>query len=153
MSFVAKNRRRVQIEFPDDGRTKQSFKDECDINTILRGYQKNGIISHVRQVQGRYGDFIGAVDYQEALNQVILADEMFNSLPAKVRARFENDPAAFLDFAQNPSNEAEMRSMGLLRDTYVERAKAVSEPPAGASGAPSNSAAEEEPAAGSSEPA
>lgn len=138
-------RERVPFETTGDSMTKQSFKEECDINNILKSYQRNGIIEHVRTVQGNYGDFTSATDYHDAMNQVVLAQEMFLTLPAKVRKRFGNDPAEFLDFAQNPENEAQMREMGLLRDEYPERAKALADPSGGASGAPSDSAAEEAP--------
>lgn len=93
---------------------KQAFKDECDINQILRRFQKTGLVEHVRQTQGRYGDFVSAPEFQEACNLVIEARAMFDSLPSKVRKRFDNDPAAFLDFAQNPENEEGMRELGLL---------------------------------------
>lgn len=129
-------RERVAISFEgQQTMTKQNHKAECDINNILRGYQRTGILQHAAAYQGRYGNFISAPDYQAAMNALIEADEMFASLPAKVRNRFENDPAKFLEFAQDPSNEAEAREMGLLPVPYQERAKALSEPAGEASGA------------------
>lgn len=138
-------RSRVSYETRGPSMTKQSMKDECDINNILKGYMRNGIIEHVKTVQGRYGDFASAPEYHDAMNIVVEAQNMFATLPAKIRNRFENDPAAFLDYAQDPSNEAEMRELGLLATEYPERAKALAEVAGGDSGAPSNAAAEESP--------
>jgi len=94
-------------------RTKQSFKAECDINTILKKYQKTGLLSHVSQYQGRYEDLPSEIDYQQSLNAIIAAEESFSSLPSKIRARFGNDPAEFLQFVENPANENEMIDLGL----------------------------------------
>ena len=62
-----------------ESRTKQSFKDECDINNILSKYQKTGIVNHINQSEGQYGDFTSEQDYQKALNTVIQAQDMFSS--------------------------------------------------------------------------
>lgn len=94
-------------------RAKQNFKDECDINKIMAKYEKRGTIEHLNQHQGKYGDFIHAQDYHLSLNLLLAADDAFASIPSKIRAKFDNDPAIFLDFAQNPENLDQMISMGL----------------------------------------
>lgn len=104
--------------------TKQSFKDECDINNIMKRYEKDLLLEHVNRFQGRFGDFTGAVEYHEACNIVMRAEEMFMALPATVRARFENDPAAFLAFATDEKNKEELYNMGL-----AIRPKASDNPP------------------------
>ena len=92
--------------------TKQSFADECDINTIVRNFGITGQLpDNVRAPQ--YGDFTGIFDYQSALNAVIAADEAFMSMNADVRARFHNDPAAFVEFCSNADNYDELVKMGL----------------------------------------
>lgn len=141
-------RTRVSFETKGPSLTKQAMKAECDINNILKGYLRNGIIEHVRQVEGRYGDFVDAPGYHDAMNVISEANSMFASLPAEIRNSFENSPAQFLEFAQNPENEARMREMGLLPQEYQERAEALSAATGGASGAPPESAAEEAPTSG-----
>lgn len=94
-------------------RTKQSFKDECDINNILKQYSATGIVRHIRQEQPRYADLPDDVDFQTAMNTVIQAESAFASLPSKVRNRFHNDPAEFLAFMADPKNLEEMYSLGL----------------------------------------
>lgn len=93
--------------------TKQSFADECDINNIMRRYERDGVIDHVKQYGGSYADVTEGFDYHRAMNVVAYAQEMFMSLPASIRSKFSNDPGAFLEFAQNPENLEKMVEMGL----------------------------------------
>lgn len=103
---------RVQRSFPEDeGRTQQSFKEQCDVNNILKRFQ-NGIVPEMRPAE--YGDFLDAPDFHAAQNSVIEAREAFEALPARLRKRFGNDPAEFLSFMDDPDNVPEMRAMGLL---------------------------------------
>jgi len=96
-------------------RTKQSFKDECDINNILQQYSATGMIRHMRNEQPRYADLPDDVDFQAAMNTVLQAESAFASLPSKVRNRFHNDPAEFLAFMSDPKNLEEMISLGLVK--------------------------------------
>lgn len=108
-------RHRVAVPPGGPSRTKQSFKDECDVNNIMRKYQQTGLLNHVNRFRGDYADYTGVQDYQASLNQVLAANEAFSSLPSKLRARFGNDPALFLDFVGDPDNRDEMERLGLLR--------------------------------------
>lgn len=111
----------VNLDVFEPTLTKQSFKEECDIDVILRRYADTGVIDHVKQFKGEYGSFLDVQDYHTSMNQVVAAQEMFMSLPAQVRARFRNDPAEFLAFCGNPDNQDEMVKMGLA--TVREDAK------------------------------
>lgn len=97
---------------PGFGRTKQSFKDDTDINNILARYIQTGTLDFANKHQPQYGDVLVS-DFQEAMNLVAQANSMFADLPAALRNRFENDPAKFLDFVQNEANTAEAISLGL----------------------------------------
>lgn len=94
--------------------THQSMRDECDINLIMAKYQSTGLIEHVNQFEGNYGDFLHAVDYQSAINVVMAANDAFASLPSSIRDRFSNDPAQFLDFVHDDNNREEMIKLGLI---------------------------------------
>jgi len=116
-------------------RTKQSFKNECDINNIMRKFQKTGAVAHVARFGGDYG-FATSVDFHEASNIVIRGRELYSALPSSIRKRF-GDPGEFLDFVQDPKNEDEMRSLGILPkkasvvsadSAEVKAAKAVTAP-------------------------
>jgi phage internal scaffolding protein len=97
----------------DASLTQQHFKDETDINNILRQFNITGLLPEA-PLSPRYGDFTGVVDYHSALNQVIAAEDQFMGLPATLRARFENDPALLIEFLNNPENLDEAISLGLV---------------------------------------
>lgn len=97
-----------------ESKTLQTFKKDCDINFILKKYKKTGLLDHVSRFQGQYADLSEPVDYLTAMQIVINADAMFNSLPADIRKKFDNDPAVFMEFADNPDNQEEMIELGLL---------------------------------------
>jgi len=111
--FRSPYRVRTQLHFTSPSRTKQSFRDECDINHILKRWERDGVISHFNRFEGSYGDFSNFGDYHESINQVNRAQEMFMSLPSKIRSQFNNDPGRFVDFASNPANLDAMVDMGL----------------------------------------
>lgn len=125
---------------PKKSMTKQSFKDECNINKIMEKFQRSGIINHYAAHAPTYGD-ASPVDYLEALQVIATASEMFDELPSSVRKRFNNNPADFLEFAENPENIEQMRKYGLAPpplsdnkpDTTHKKpasaAKAPTEPP------------------------
>lgn len=99
--------------------TKQSFKDECDINVIVRRAEAAGTMDLLveRARQGVYADLPEPLDYQEAIHQSRAAEAAFMTLPAAVRSRFENDPAQWLAFMGDSANQQEIIDMGLAVDT------------------------------------
>lgn len=103
---------KVQVGPFEKSRTKQSFAKEANVNFIVDRYQKTGAAEHLQVHQGKYGEF-SEIDYHTALNTVLSAENMFESLPSSVRNRFDNDPGQFVDFATNPQNHADMVDMGL----------------------------------------
>lgn len=90
--------------------TKDSQKDDCDINNILKKY-KNGVQPETRQ--GIYGDFTEAGDFMESCEIVFKAQEQFNGLRSDIRKKFNHDPAQFLEYCNNPQNHDEMVKLGL----------------------------------------
>lgn len=104
MSITIRNKfhsERVRTPVGKKSLTKQSFKDQCDINNILAGYQKTGIVNHVSKYQARYDD-VEPIDYHTAMNIVVTTNSMFAELPSSVRAEFNHDPKMFLEAVQNP---------------------------------------------------
>lgn len=96
-------------------RTKQSFKDECNIHTIMDKYHRTGLVTHLNATRPMYGDFSSVPDYQSALNVVINARNEFAKLPASLRDRFMNDPVKLLAFVNDPQNREEAVKLGILR--------------------------------------
>lgn len=104
------------ITFPPNSRwTKQSFKDECDINTIMGRYLATGEMPNLVERAPQYLDASTGFDFQEMQNKVIEARQLFDELPSALRTRFANDPAAFLNYVGDPANHNEMRELGLMR--------------------------------------
>ncbi len=104
---------KIRKKFTLPTRAKQSFKQECDINFIMAKYKSRGIVTHVTKYQGNYSDLSTEVDFHHNLQAVMDAKAAFDSLPAKIRERFKNDPAEFLGFVQNPANQSEIDKLGL----------------------------------------
>jgi len=103
---------------------QQHFKDECDINTILRQFNVTGLLPE-QPLSPRYGDFTGIGDYHTALNRVIAAQDEFEALPAQIRARFDNDPANLIEFLENESNRPEAEELGLVEKAAAEVVEAA----------------------------
>lgn len=127
------DRPRVKQEIGDDpGMVQQHLAEDTDINNIMRRYQKTGELRHVTGMAAEYGDFSNVPDYKTAMENIMAADELFMELPARLRDRFGNDPAQFIQFATDPSNQDELRKMGLAPEApkppEPQLVKVVSEP-------------------------
>lgn len=109
-------RKPVQTFIKGKSMTHQSEAPACDINYIMKKYERTRTLDHVNTFGGSYADFTNTpMDYQESMNAVIAADEMFQSLPSKVRKRFHNDAASFIEFVGNPDNREEIARLGLSK--------------------------------------
>ena len=92
---------------------KQSFAEECDINTIVRRFNLTGQLPE-NVGAPTYADFEEVFDFHTAMNAVAKAHESFDEMPADVRARFHNNPAEFVDFCSDDSNRPEAEKLGLV---------------------------------------
>lgn len=97
----------------EPSKTKQSFKNEVDINKIIAKYNKTGQFPELLQKNPKYGDFSNPLDYQTALNTVNDAHTQFQALSSKIRSRFNNDPVHFLEFTSDANNLEEMYTLGI----------------------------------------
>lgn len=106
------------LSCPEKTLAMQAGAEEHDINTIVERFGITGQLpDNIKLPQ--YGDYTQVPDYQTALNITIQAQEEFMKLPAKMRARFGNDPQAFLEFCGDPENREEARKMGILKPEPV----------------------------------
>jgi len=128
---------KVAITFPSDSPfTKQSFKDECDINTIMAQYQFTGELPNLNERAPQYLDATN-FDFAVAMNEIAEAQSLFQDLPSSIRNKFENSPAKFLEFCSQEKNRPELDEMGLLRPLeervvpypHPDPSKAPSAPP------------------------
>lgn len=109
--------------------TKQAFKNQVNINTIMAKYRKTGMIEHVNGEQPFYGDVSDIKSYQDACNIVAKAEELFYGMSSDIRKRFENDPAKLIAFLQDEKNLDEARQLGIVAPAPVAAVPPVVVPP------------------------
>lgn len=119
-------RLRVVADVGGPSLTKQSFKKDCDIHVILAQFDRGGMVSHLNRYPAGYADVSALGDFRDSMNVVLEAEKMFATVPSKVRARFGNDPGAFLDFVSNPDNLPEMVELGLANKKVIAEPTRVS---------------------------
>lgn len=81
-----------------DSLVQQHFKDEVDINTIMRRFGLTRELP-LGPASGVYGDFTGISDFSSAMERIEGARERFMALPPEVRERFDNDPGKLIAMA------------------------------------------------------
>lgn len=92
------SRRRPVLDCSDSpSMTQQQFKASADINNILKQFDRTGLITHVAKGTPLYLDVSEMPDYRTALDHVRQVEDHFMTLPSEIRARFNNDPALYLD--------------------------------------------------------
>lgn len=96
----------------DPGLTDQSQAAETDVNFIIKRATQSGILPG-QDIERIFADVSESMDYQQARNLVINAENQFNALNAEVRKKFDNDPGQFLAFVEDPQNASELVKMGL----------------------------------------
>lgn len=111
------------LECKDESLTEQEHAQEADINYIAERFMRTGEMPQVLQLPTA-GDFNGIFDFQTAMNQIAQAKLEFMKLPAKIRSRFENDPAQLLEFVQDESNYDEAVKLG-----FIEKRATIEIPP------------------------
>lgn len=94
----------------NDGRTKQSFKDQTDIHKILAKAQRTGTVSHINTYGEQYGEFAD-FDFLQAQLQIAKGREIFEALPSEVRTEFANEPANFFAFANDEKNTEKLSNL------------------------------------------
>jgi len=107
--------------------TVQSQKEACDVKNIVARHK----IVKGFDIFDNYRDatFSNEVidltilpsDFVQAQNQINYAQQQFESLPAKIRKNFNNNPREFLSFVQNPENIQDLISMGLATQRPVDQ--------------------------------
>ncbi|AXH76686.1 MAG: internal scaffolding protein [Microviridae sp.] len=104
-----------KISFPQNSKhTKQEFKEECDINTIMKRYELTGELPNISEVAPQYLDVSAGVDFQQSMEFVAGANSLFGEMPSAIRNKFNNDPREFVEFCSLEKNRPELAEMGLL---------------------------------------
>lgn len=123
----------------DKIRVKQEFRDEVNINTIMKRVRSKGAILPNMDVSRKafFGDVSAVGSFMDVHERMQAAKDGFMQIPSDIRSRFQNDPMVFLEFASNPENRDQMVEMGLL-DAPAAPAPAPAPGGAGAPGAAAN---------------
>lgn len=108
------NSRRVATINNEPTKTQQQFKDDVNINKIMKKYHSTGQITHLNNRQGVFADLSTAQDFFDSVNTLKKAGEAFDQLPSAVRRKFNNDPGELLEFIHNPDNFEEGVKLGIF---------------------------------------
>lgn len=115
MSWYPKKKRvRIATKNSEPTRTKQEFRDQADIHSILARYTRSGVLDWAQRTQPTYGSFDGGMDYATARMRVQEAQDEFMELPAAIRERFDNDPLGLIEFLEDEGNREEAEELGLI---------------------------------------
>lgn len=113
--------------------TCQQFRDESDINNLVARYNRTGTFYNALDCAGRvarmpqFGDFAELGDFREQQEKLLAVYDSFAQLPAKVRERFSNNPAFFVEFVGQEKNYEECVKLGIF-EAPAEAADAVADP-------------------------
>lgn len=113
--------------------TQQQFKDDSDPNKIMEIFARDPNSAEGLFRAGgapQFGDFTSSVDYHTSLNRVRNAQAAFDSMPAKLRNRFDNDPAQLLAFINDSKNYDEAFQLGLVKERPQAKPEGLSIAPA-----------------------
>lgn len=106
--------------------TEQGHKKECDINEIIKKFNKTGLFEHVTRFEMKFGDMSGA-DFYSMQQKIAQAKSSFENLPLDIKKRFKNDPGALLDFMDDPGNRDEAIELGLISRDWTPETDGMGE--------------------------
>ncbi|MBT1846966.1 hypothetical protein [Enterobacter ludwigii] len=119
-------------------RTQQHFKDEVNINNIVKraiATRDNSVFTPAQRAQ--YYDTTAFSDYQSALDMLSGVEDDFMSLPSSVRQQFGHNPETYVEFMSNPANLQKAIELGLLQGGEKTTATPPPSGPSSPAGAPS----------------
>lgn len=115
---MTERRKDVWAPIGERSMTKQSFKDEADINTIVARHHAGAQTTYLNKAEGKFGDFSQTPGYKEQLDMVNQADMAFMDLPSAVREAAGNDAGQLLEMLDDPEGARELVDAGLTLEGY-----------------------------------
>lgn len=100
--------------------TEQNHKKECDINEIIKKYDRTGLIVHTQDLEAKFGDVTG-VEFQKMQNIVAESKSKFEQFPVHIKKRFDNDVGKLLEFMEYEGNRDEAIELGLIKKDTPEK--------------------------------
>lgn len=96
----------------DRSLTNQADMDSADVNKIMARFEKTGLLPGLDR-QPIFADVSDVQDYHSSLSAVRRAEQYLALQPPSIRNRFQNDPAALIDFLKDDKNNEEAVKLGL----------------------------------------
>ena len=106
--------------------TEQAHREQCDVNLIIRKYDKTGLILHVNKIEHKFGDMT-ANDFAMMQKIVTEAKSSFEALPTEIKNEFHNSPEEFLRFMEDPKNRDRALELGLIDADWTEETDGIGE--------------------------
>lgn len=104
--------RSTGLHCQDTSLARQDQEAQANINNIVKAFGVTGKLPIVPNLP-EYGDFTDSPSsYQEALARLEAAEDAFYTVPAEIRAKFNNNPAEFFDAVHRASKD-ELKAWGL----------------------------------------
>lgn len=100
-----------------ESKTRQEFKDECDIHKKLELWRRAGINPLADASPGIYGDFYHlpeAEDFLAATKIVSHLTDAFSMLPGVLRQQLGNNPENLIHWLSDPENRSRAVEYGIL---------------------------------------
>lgn len=120
--FASKYDKRDRVPFVSlaPSLTQQQFAQEADVNVLIARYKQTGSFYNPLSLIGKeprrpmYEDLAVLPDLQVSLATLQGAQDIFMSLPARVREQFGNDVAQFVAWAQDVRNLPALAELGVV---------------------------------------
>ena len=146
MSFAHKTNRsensNAQLGWDPDAvkLTEDHHKEECNIKNKILSILRDGDLSGINDRPPQSIDLSTVPDFMQAQQLITEANSMWEQIPAKIRAQFNNDQQTFLEFMHDPKNKTAIGELGFDNSYIVDsvpQSQSTSENPAeGSSSSP-----------------
>jgi hypothetical protein len=109
-----------KTHFKGPSLTKQSYKKQCDIQHIMRGYKSTGVFSHLNKNAKNltFGEVNINKSWHETQNLLASLRSKFETMPDTIKLKFKTSKN-MIDFISDPKNLKESVKLGLLSDEYL----------------------------------
>lgn len=125
--------KRVATYCQEPSLTKQEFKEDADINVILKRVLRTGETPPI-VLPEHFADLTGRTNYFEMASKIADANSAFYMLDAKLRAEHLNDPARWADAvvtALEQGNADQLEKLGIPIEKKPQEQATGSTPPGG----------------------
>jgi len=111
-----KERRQQTICPPEEGKTRQEFADQVDLNKIVSRLVQGVVPTDVRE--GVFLDMTSlSGGLHVALERVRKAEAIFASMPAAVRTAFDNDVVKYTEAFESEEGIKRLRELKVIPET------------------------------------